>query len=127
MNREQTRILRFLFAGGLNTAFGYGAFAALIWAGFGYDAAVVLSTITGVAFNYGTYGKVFAAQGFARLPAFMAVYASLLLSNIALLRTFVSAGTGPYLGQALVLILVVPSTYLALKRFVFVSAPEPSP
>jgi putative flippase GtrA len=127
MNDEQTRILRFLFAGGLNTAFGYGAFAALIWADIEPNAAVVLSTIVGIAFNYGTYGKVFAAQGFARLPAFIAVYAALLLANIALLRTFMTAGTGPYLGQALVLIVVVPITYLALKRFVFVGAPEPSP
>jgi hypothetical protein len=84
----------------------------------------VLSTIAGVAFNYGTYGKVFAAKGFARLPAFVTVYGALLFANILLLRFFVAEGTGPYLGQALVLLLVVPITYIALKRFVF--APEPT-
>ncbi len=125
MSGKQTRILHFLAAGGLNTAFGYAVFAALIWTGLGHDTAVVLSTIAGVAFNYGTYGKVFAAQGFARLPAFVAVYGALLLANVLLLRAFVAAGTGPYLGQALVLTIVIPITYLALKRFVFAPAPEP--
>lgn len=127
MSSEHTRILRFLIAGGLNTAFGYAVFAALIRAGLGHDAAVVISTIVGVAFNYGTYGKVFAAQGFGRVPAFIAVYAALLLANILLLRTFVAAGTSPYLGQALVLLIVVPITYLALKRFVFAAQPETLP
>jgi putative flippase GtrA len=122
---EQIRFLRFLVAGGLNTLFGYSAFAALVWAGVGNDAAVVGSTIAGVAFNYGTYGKVFAEQGFARLPAFVAIYGALLCANILALRFFVVAGVSAYVGQALVLILIVPVTYLALKRFVFAPAPEP--
>jgi putative flippase GtrA len=125
MSAEQIRFLRFLIAGGLNTLFGYTAFAALVWAGVTNDAAVIGSTIAGVAFNYGTYSRVFAAQGFARLPAFIAIYGALLLANILALRFFVAAGTGAYVGQALVLILIVPITYLALKRFVFASQPEP--
>jgi putative flippase GtrA len=120
------RFLHFLVAGGLNTLFGYSAFAALIWAGVSNDAAVIGSTVAGVTFNYGTYGKVFAAQGFARLPAFVAIYGALLLANILMLRFFVTTGTSAYVGQALVLILIVPITYVALKRFVFAPAPEPT-
>jgi putative flippase GtrA len=119
--------IRFLLAGGLNTLFGYSAFAMLIWVGAGNDIAVIISTIAGVAFNYGTYGKVFASHGFARLPAFVAIYGALLLANILALRFFVAAGTGAYLGQLFVLILIVPITYLALKRFVFAPKPEQRP
>ena len=60
-----------------------------------------------------------------RLPAFIAVYGALLIANILVLRFLVVAGTSAYVGQALVLILIVPITYLALKHFVFAPAPEP--
>lgn len=43
--------VKFILVGILNTAFGYGAFALLMYTGLHYSAAVVLSTIAGILFN----------------------------------------------------------------------------
>jgi putative flippase GtrA len=121
------RFIRFLFAGGINTCFGYAAFAFFIWTGLPNDFAVTCSMIAGVAFNFGTFGKVFASRGFTALPAFLGVYGLLLIANIFLLRALVTAGFGPYLGQAIVVAILTPISFLALKRLVFTPAPELHP
>ena len=52
----KSQLLRFLFAGGVNTIFGYGVFAFFIWIGLHYTLATLLATILGVLFNYKSYG-----------------------------------------------------------------------
>ncbi len=121
---KRAHVSRFLVAGALNTCFGYAAFAFCIWIGLANDAAVICGMLAGVAFNFGTFRRVFDGKGLRRVPAFMLLYAALLLFNILLLRAFVSAGTGPSLGQAIVVILTTPISFLALKRFVFATASE---
>lgn len=116
---EARRIILFLAAGLVNTAFGYGVYALCVAIGIEPALAVVLSTVAGVAFNFRTLSAVFAAQGLARLPHFIAVYAALTPLNIGLLHLAQRAGTGPYLGGALALAVVVPLTYLAMRLFVF--------
>ena len=116
---EARRIGLFLGAGAVNTAFGYGLYALLVAASLDPALAVVLSTIAGVAFNFRTLGSVFAAQGLARLPHFIAVYALQTVLNIGLLQVARNAGANPYLGGALALAVVVPLTYLAMRLFVF--------
>jgi len=116
---EARRIGLFLAAGVFNTAFGYGVYALCVAAGLDPSLSVVVSTIAGVAFNFRTLGAVFAAQGFARLPHFIAVYAVLTPLNVGLLQLAQSAGANPYLGGALALAVVVPMTYLAMRLLVF--------
>ena len=122
---EWARFVRFLVAGAINTCFGFTVFALLIWAGLPNEIAVTCSTLAGIAFNFGTFGKAFASQGFRHMPAFLLVYGALLLANIFLLHTLIAAGFGPYLGQAIVVALITPISFFALKRLVFASAPEP--
>jgi GtrA-like protein len=118
------RFSRFLIAGAINTCFGYTAFAFFIWVGLLNDVAVTCSMLAGIAFNFNTFGKVFASRGFNRLPAFLLVYGTLLLANIFLLRALVAADFSPYFGQAIVVALITPISFFALKRLVFTSAPE---
>lgn len=116
---ERRRFVAFLGAGVINTLFGYGAFALFLWAGLGKDLAVLFGMIAGIAFNYGTIGKVFAAQGFTRLPHFLATYALLFVANIAALRLLESFGLGHLVAEAIILPCLVPVTFLAMRFFVF--------
>lgn len=124
---DRRRFFMFVGAGIVNTCFGYAAFAFFIWAGVGNDLAVLFSTIAGIAFNFGTIGAVFSSRGFSRLPYFLGVYGVLFVANILLLRVFISSGTGPYLGEAIVIIMLIPISFVAMRRLVFVPAPEQIP
>lgn len=118
--------MHFLAAGILNTCFGYSAFGFLVWIGLANDAAVIGSMLAGMAFNFGTFRRAFSEKGLSRLPAFLLVYGMLLLSNIFVLRILVAAGAGPFIGQAIIVVLITPISFFALKRFVFSTATEPA-
>ena len=54
--KENMKFFNYLFVGAVNTAFGYGLYALLVYATRGrYMAAAVLSQIAGVTFSYLTY------------------------------------------------------------------------
>jgi putative flippase GtrA len=119
---EAGRIVLFLAAGLINTAFGYGVYALCVAAGCGPALSVIVSTVAGVCFNYCTLGAVFVAQRLARLPRFLAVYAVLAPMNIALVGLAEHAGVNPYLGGAFALAVVTPLTYVSMRLFVFAPA-----
>jgi putative flippase GtrA len=123
---EKRRFFAFAAVGVLNTCFGYGAFALLIWLGAGNDLAVLLGMIAGMLFNFGTIGRVFSARGFARLPHFIGTYALLMIANIAALRFLVAAGTNILLAEAIILAFIVPVSFLAMRFFVFGSVSSPA-
>jgi len=115
----------FLAAGALNTCFGYAAFAVFMRTTGQKELAVVLATATGVAFNFGTYRTVFAKSGFERMPHFIMFYALVLAGNILLLRQLTAMGANAYIGQAIVLIIVTPISFVAMRSFVFPTVSTP--
>lgn len=125
-NGEGRRFALFIGAGMVNTLFGYCAFAFFLWAGLGNDLAVLFGMIAGIIFNYGTIGAVFASRGFGRLPYFLAVYGALLVTNILLLRFLVARGMNPYLGEALIVAVLTPISFLTM-RAVFAPLKEQKP
>ena len=55
LNRKLSRLfsqVKFILAGLLNTAFGYGAYGFFIFLNINYQSALILSTIAGIIFNY---------------------------------------------------------------------------
>jgi putative flippase GtrA len=123
LSDEKKRFAMFIGTGVVNTLFGYAAFAFFLWAGVGHDLAVLFGMIAGIIFNYGTIGAVFASRGFSRLPHFLAVYAVLLMTNIFSLRFLTGQGFNAYLGEALIVAVLTPISFLAM-RHVFTPAPE---
>lgn len=124
---DRRRFLLFVGAGVINTCFGYAAFAFFKWVGFSNDLAVLLGMIAGIAFNFGTIGAVFSSRGVSRLPYFLSVYGLLLISNMLALRGLVALGINAYLGEAIIVVLLTPISFIAMRLFVFPTAPEPNP
>lgn len=119
-NGELRRFLTFLAVGGLNTLVGYAIFAGLILLGVFVPAAVVISTILGILFNFLSTGRlVFGSRRGSLLPRFIAVYAVQMGLNIGAINALERVGVGPLVAGALVLPPLAIFTYLAMRRFVF--------
>jgi putative flippase GtrA len=121
MPRElRHQLLRFLAVGALNALFAYSLFALLIFLGLHYAAAVLLSTVIGVLFNFQTTGRLVFGSGDHRLLVrFVAVYAVVYAANVALLKALLLAGIGPYAGGALLILPMAALAFVLMKRLVF--------
>lgn len=63
-NLLNKRIVKFLSAGALNTAFGYAVYALLVFVKMPYLSALLTATVAGVVFNYFSFGQlVFQGHG----------------------------------------------------------------
>jgi len=117
------QIIRFFLVAVLNTLFGYGFFALLIYLKFHYSIAILLSTIAGILFNFKTYGSlVFNSRENNLIVRFISIYMIAYLFNIAGLALFEFFKINNYIAG---IILVVPIGLLSFslnKRFVFVNS-----
>ncbi len=120
MRLPESRFVRFLVVGGLNTAFGYGVFALALFLGAHYAIAATLSTVLGVLFNFVTTGSlVFRRAEGARLHRFVAVYVVTWAAGVLALKAARALDVDLYLAG---LILLLPSaglSFLLLRTFVF--------
>jgi len=126
-SRSTSRILRnkvskFLIAGGVNTVFGYLVYATLIYAGLSYSIALLISTISGVVFNFFTFGHlVFGSyRTWFVFIKFIIFYAFIYLINVRFLMFLMQEFLfSPYIGQ----ILCIPSSailsWLLMKYWVY--------
>lgn len=114
------RLLRFFVVGGVNTVFGYGVYALLLFVGFHYAAAAFIGTVAGVVFNYFTTGRfVFDHLSGAGLSRFVGVYAAVYCLKVACLAVLARFGVGPYVAGLLLLVPMALVSYVLLGRFVF--------
>ncbi len=114
------RPLRFVVIGGLNTLFGYGAYAVLLLAGLHYAAASFVGTIAAVTFNYiTTGGLVFDGLSRATAVRFVVAYAALWIVNVAALAALVRLGVDTYVGGLALLVPMALLSYAAMRLFVF--------
>ena len=120
---RMVEILRYLVAGVVNTAFGFGLYAGLIWLGLDRYVAQAVGYVLGTGFNYLTYSRhVFVDAGPAK-ARFVASYAVNYLINLAGLRLVSGFVTNPYLAGGITTMAVVIVNYLVLKRLVFRKTP----
>jgi putative flippase GtrA len=118
------RFLRFLVVGGLNTAFGYAVFYALLRLSDSAMFALTLGTILNVLFNFRTTGVlVFGATEGHRVARFLGVYGIVYLYNAAGLTGLQVGGVDPALAGLLLLPGAVVLSYLLNRSFVFNAAP----
>ena len=116
------KLTRFFLVSGLNTVFGYGLFAVLLFVGLAYPFALLVSTIAGILFNFKTIGNlVFKSNDNKLILKFIGVYGVTYLSSLGVLTLLKQLDINLYLGYML---LVVPMGLLAFllnKKFVFQS------
>lgn len=101
----QHKLIRFLLVAGLNTLFGYGIFALLVFLNVHYAIATFIATIAGLLFNFKTYGiLVFKNKSNRLIFRFLLVYGFLYLCNIGFIFILKKVGIKPYISGALWLI-----------------------
>lgn len=114
---------RYYQMGVLNTAFGLGMYALLVWLGMNMFVAQLVAHVLGVAFNYLTYSRhVFRDAGPAKLR-FVLSYAVNYLIGLATLALLSRVIASPYIAGFVSAVLVSFINYFALKLLVFRSRP----
>ncbi len=120
------RLGRFIFAGLLNTAFGFLIYAGLVLIGFPVWATVALSMLGALLFNYLTYGGiVFNGLSWRNFPRFVLFYVCLAGLNTVALHAMAGLSFGPFLSQAVLVAPLAVISYLGLTLFVFSKSRTP--
>lgn len=112
--------MRFVVTGGVNTAFGYGIYAACIYLGAGYALASGLSIVCGVLFSYKTTSAMVFGRGYGgSLARFIGSYVIVYAFSVAILNTLDALGINPYLAGVLAAPPCAVLSFALLKLFVF--------
>lgn len=119
--------VNFLIAGGINTLFGYGVYAALILLGIDPHASLLTANLAGILFNFLTTRTVFGAQGMRRLPHFIAAYGAIFAANAAFLWLALRMGLGPLIAQAVALPIFAILGCALMRQLVFAPDAESVP
>jgi len=112
--------MRFAVTGGVNTAFGYGIYAACIYLGAGYAIASGVSIVCGVLFSYKTTSAMVFGRGYrGSLARYIGSYVIVYAFSVLILRTMDTFGVNPYLAGLLVAPPCAVLSFALLKLFVF--------
>ena len=117
---KMNKFVKFLFVGGLNTAFGYFIYSLFLYIGFHYALASLFATILGVLFNFKTTGIfVFQSRDNKLLVSFFMVYAVVYGLNIVCLKVFDLFNINLYMAGLVLLLPMAVVSFILMKRFVF--------
>ena len=112
--------IRYLLVGGLNTAFGYSVFALLVFIGLHYSIALFFATVTGVIFNFKTFGiLVFGQRDHRLIWRFLAVYGVLYAVNFFLVFILLPFLHNVYAANALATIFNAAFGFYLSQRYVY--------
>jgi putative flippase GtrA len=120
---QLVELWRYGHVGLLNTAFGYGLYALLVYFGLNLYVAQIVGQIIGAGFNYLTYrGLVFRGSR-SSLRAYVGAYAFNYLMGLTFLALAHHFIPSPYLAGFVAVVAVAGINYLVLRRFVFRAPP----
>lgn len=117
----KNKFIRFIFVGGLNTAFGLGVYCLLIWIGLSYIWATLISHILGILFNFITTGTLVFENSDKRLIfKFFLNYGLTYFINIGVNKSLQALfGMNPYFSGIGATIITALISFFILKRFVY--------
>jgi len=116
---EWRRLWRYYQAGIVNTAFGYGLFALLIWLGVNLYIAQIISHLLGMTFNYFTYSRHAFSDHTTTRTRFILSYIANYFFGLLTLRVFSLFIASAYVAGFLATVVVSLVNFLVLKRLVF--------
>ncbi len=118
--KGEIRVFNFLVVGGLNTIFGYGVFALMLWMGLHYSLAIAIATILGTFFNFKSIGTlVFRSHDNSKIVRFILVYASVYCVNVIGVAALLRIGINTYQSGLLMILILAPLAYLLNCHYVF--------
>jgi putative flippase GtrA len=106
---------RYYAAGIVNTAFGYGAFSALLWLGVNLYLSQLLAHIAGVTFNYITYSRHVFKNSKSTKKRFAASYAGNYLISLGTMALVDQIIVSQYVVGLLTIFLVSILNFFILK------------
>lgn len=114
------KITHFFLVSGLNTVFGYGLFALLIYVGLHYALATFITSVISLIFNFKTIGVlVFKNNKNILIFNFVGVSAIRYVLTVICLYIFKSYGINEYIGQAILIVPMGLFGYALNHYFVF--------
>ena len=114
------RLLRFVIVGGVNTAFSYAVYAALLFLGLPYPAASLCALVAGILFSFKTQGTLVFRNSHNRLfPRFVAAWSLIYVANVFLIWSLRALGLDAYLAGALAIAPTTALSYLTQRFLVF--------
>jgi putative flippase GtrA len=114
------RLIRFYFAGFMNTLLSYCIFAGLIYLGIIYWLAIMISYTAGLAINYKSIKMIaFSDSKKQSFRTFFFIFCGMCLLNIGLTKVFIDLGINAYLSAWLVVIPISIISYELNKKYVF--------
>lgn len=114
------KIVRFFIVSGLNTVFGYGLFALLIYVGLHYALVTFITTVITLLFNFKTTGLlVFNNKKNELIFKFVGVSGIRYIVTVFFLAIFKNYGINEYIGQAILIVPVGFFGYFLNHYFVF--------
>ena len=115
-----SRFILFLIVGLINTGFGYGLFALLIFLKVHYALASLIATILGIIFNFKTTGViVFKNRNNMLIFRFFLVYGITYLLGLLFLYITNSFAISNYIAGAVWLLPGAVISYFLMKSIVF--------
>lgn len=119
---SDTRFIKFIVVGVLNTLFGYSCYWIFLKIGVHYSLAVLFSTLLGVVFNFKTVGRfVFESESSNLIYRFISVYTILYFLNVGSIGLICSLGFSNEIAGALMLIPMAILGFYLNKKMVFES------
>ena len=117
----QNKFIRFILVGGLNTAFGLGVYCLMIWMGFSYVWATLVSQILGILLNFITTGTLVFENNDKRLIfKFVFSYVVTYFFNVGLNKIFqVTFDVNEYISGIGAIIISALISFYILKLFVY--------
>ncbi|WP_436093066.1 GtrA family protein [Bosea sp. LjRoot237] len=116
----ESRLLRVIAIGIINTIFGYSIFLISYLILKDHNISISLATVVGVIFNYMTVGNyIFDNQGWKQFPLFIISYIISFLANILILNALVYFELNVIIAQALSLPPTIAISYLFNSRISF--------
>lgn len=116
----KSKFATFIYTGILNTIFGYSIFSLFIYLNIKYPFALLFSTITGIAFNYKTFGRFVFKEKKGNLVfiKFIFSYFFLYLLNVTLLN-ILTLTFNAYTSQIICLFPMAIISWVIFRFFVF--------
>jgi putative flippase GtrA len=114
------KITHFFLVSGVNTVFGYGLFALLIYIGLHYTLALLITTVISLLFNFKTIGVlVFKNKKNELIINFIGVSVIRYFLTVIFMAIFKYYGINEYISQAILIIPMGLLGYVLNHYFVF--------